>query len=106
MKRSWSRVAVVLSAIPLVGIACGRAPESNGQEEHGQSHPQEVRLSEDAVRAAGIEVIPVSREAFHPHIVANGVIRPVAEKSVAVRALVGGRAVRVAADVGDKVRTG
>lgn len=106
MTRPWARVAVCLSAIPFVGIACGRAPDSGGEQEHARSRPQEVRLSEDAVRAAGIEVISVSREAFHPHIVATGVIRPVGRKSVAVRALVGGRALRVVADVGDKVRSG
>ena len=106
MKRRWARVAVLSWTIPFLGIACGRTPESSGEPEHARSNPQEVRLSEDAVRAAGIEVISVSREAFHPHIVASGVIRPVAQKSVAVRALVGGRVVRVVADVGDKVRAG
>jgi len=106
MKHSWARVAVFSLTIPFVGIACGRTPEPSGAQEHAPSRLQEVRLSEDAVRAAGIEVIPVSREAFHPHVVASGVIRPVAQKSVAVRALVGGRAVRVVADVGDKVRAG
>lgn len=106
MKRPWGRFAVFSLTIPFVGIACGRTPEPSGEQEHAPSRPQEVRLSDDAVRAAGIEVIPVSREAFHPHIVASGVIRPVAQKSVAVRALVGGRAVRVVADLGDKVRAG
>jgi membrane fusion protein, heavy metal efflux system len=106
MKHPWARFAVFSLTILFVGIACSRTPEPSGEQEHAASRPQEVRLSEDAVRAAGIEVIPVSREAFHPHIVASGVIRPVAQKSVAVRALVGGRAVRVVADVGDKVRAG
>jgi cobalt-zinc-cadmium efflux system membrane fusion protein len=96
----------LVCAIPLLAIACGRAPEIAHETAGEQPRRQEVRLSEDAVRAAGIEVIPVSREAFHPHVVASGIIRPVAQKSVTVRSLVGGRVVRVLADVGDRVRAG
>ncbi|MGH6692280.1 MAG: efflux RND transporter periplasmic adaptor subunit [Gammaproteobacteria bacterium] len=96
----------LLCAIPLFVIACGQAPEIAHEEAREQSRRQEVRLSEDAVRAAGIEMIPVAREAFHPHVVASGIIRPVAQKSVTVRSLVGGRLVQVLADVGERVGTG
>ncbi len=96
----------IVCAIPLLAIACSQAPEIAHEEAGEQPRRQEVRLSEDAVRAAGIEVIPVSREAFHPHVVASGIIRPVAQRTVSVRSLVGGRVVRVLADVGDRVRTG
>jgi cobalt-zinc-cadmium efflux system membrane fusion protein len=65
-----------------------------------------VFLTEGVLRAAGVRVVPVSREAFHPHVVASGVIRSDAQKSVSVRARVGGRVVRVLADVGERVRTG
>jgi hypothetical protein len=65
-----------------------------------------LTLSEDAMRAAGLQVVVVSREAFHPHVVASGVIRPDAQKQVLVRARVAGRIVEVLADLGDSVRTG
>jgi Cu/Ag efflux pump CusA len=52
-----------------------------------------LTLSEDAMRAAGLQVVVVSREAFHPHVVASGVIRPDAQKQVVVRARVAGVAV-------------
>ncbi|MGH9749960.1 MAG: efflux RND transporter periplasmic adaptor subunit [Candidatus Polarisedimenticolia bacterium] len=51
-------------------------------------------------------MIPVSRESFHPHVVASGVIRPVAQKNVNVRALVAGRVMSVSVDVGDRVLPG
>jgi cobalt-zinc-cadmium efflux system membrane fusion protein len=56
--------------------------------------------------AARVEAVPVSREAFHPHIVASGVIRPDAQRSVTIRSRVPGRVVRVLADVGDRVPAG
>ena len=87
----------LIAAVPLFAIACSQAPEIAPEKAGEQPHRQEVRLSEDAVRAAGIEAFPVSREAFHPHVVASGIIRPVAQKSVTVRSLVGGRVVRVLA---------
>jgi cobalt-zinc-cadmium efflux system membrane fusion protein len=58
------------------------------------------------MRAAGLQVVVVSREAFHPHVVASGVIRPDAQKQVVVRARVAGRIVAVLADLGDSVRAG
>jgi cobalt-zinc-cadmium efflux system membrane fusion protein len=56
--------------------------------------------------AAGIRSVPVSKEVFHPHVVATGVIRPDAQRSVIVRSRIAGRVVRVAADVGEKVSSG
>jgi cobalt-zinc-cadmium efflux system membrane fusion protein len=63
-------------------------------------------LSEEAIRAAGLQVVVVSREAFHPHVVASGVIRPDAQRHVVVRARVAGRVVQVLADVGDAIESG
>jgi cobalt-zinc-cadmium efflux system membrane fusion protein len=89
-----------------LAIACRQPPK---QAEHAPDpgpERREVRLAEEAVRAAGLEVVAVSREAFHPHVIASGVIRPEVERSVAVRARVPGRVVQVMADVGDRVRAG
>ncbi len=84
-------------------IACG-----GKEEETHHSAPSErsqfVHLTEDAVRAASLEVTVVSRETFHPHVTASGVIRPVAQRSVRVRAVTGGLVVRLLVDVGDRVQ--
>ena len=103
MKPSWPSVVAVIA---LLVAGCGRPAEEPAGEEHPPAGAREVRLTEDAARAAGIEVVRVSREAFHPHVVASGVIRPVAQKSVTVRTLVGGRIVEVGVDVGDRVAKG
>lgn len=96
----------LIAAAPFVFLTCGRSRDSGAGPEREAQHSREVRLSEEAVRAAGIEVFPVSREAFHPHLVASGIIRPVADRSVEVRARAAGRVVRVLADVGERVRKG
>jgi len=93
-------------AAPLLALACGRPAESVREETSLKAPSREVRLSEGVIKAAGIEVVTVSRETFHPHVVASGVIRPVAQKSVTMRSLVAGRVVRVLVDVGDRVRAG
>jgi len=87
-------------------LACGRQAESPHEESVEPSRSREIRLSDAALQAAGIEVVPVSREAFHPHLLASGVIRPVASKSVQVRARAAGRVVAVIAEVGDRVSAG
>lgn len=100
------RAGGLVGLAALLAVACGRALDPVHEEKPEPPRAQEVRLSESAVRAAGIKVIPVSRESFHPHVVASGVIRPVAQKSVKVRALVAGSVRSVSVDVGDRVRAG
>ncbi len=100
------RLMVMIALAVLLHAACGRGPDADHPAEVEQPRSREVRLSEDTLRTSGIEVIAVTRQSFHPHIVASGVIRPVADRSVAVRALVGGRVVRVLADVGERVPAG
>lgn len=104
----WTACAVALaSGLSMVAlIGCGDRAELNRQADVEKPVPHEVRLSADAVKTAAIETVQVSREAFHPHVVASGVIRPVAQKSVSVRSPAAGRVVRVLVDVGEKVRAG
>lgn len=97
--------AIVVAAC-LLALRCGHG----SQEDHGEpvrdDDPHQVRLSAEAVHAGGIQSVPVGREAFHPHVLASGVIRPVLQKSVEVKARVGGRVVRLHVDVGDRVKQG
>jgi cobalt-zinc-cadmium efflux system membrane fusion protein len=96
----------------LLAIACLQAARCSRAAEQGHGEPaqvgttREIRLSEEAVRAAGIDSIPVTLEAFHPHVLASGAIRPVVPKSAEVKARVGGRVVRLHVDVGDRVKRG
>jgi len=103
---SRAHAVILIGVATALGLACGRTSESVPHEPAESSGPREVRLAEDALRAAGVEVIAVAPEAFHPHVVASGVIRPLSQKSVTVRSRVAGRVVRVLADVGDRVREG
>lgn len=98
--------AAVLGLVVLVATACDRPHEPAHEKAAGTHGAQEVRLSEEAVQAAGIKAHPVSRAAFRPHLVATGVIRPVTQRSVMVRALVAGRVLGVGVDVGDRVTAG
>lgn len=105
---SWTACAVALASVLSMTslIGCGDRAEVNQQADVEKPGLHEVRLSADAVQTAGVETIQVSREAFHPHVVASGVIRPVAQKSVSVRSPAAGRVVRVLVDVGERVRAG
>jgi cobalt-zinc-cadmium efflux system membrane fusion protein len=65
-----------------------------------------VTLTKDAVQRAGIEVTDVTTAAGSDHIRLPGVVEPNAYRQVAVTPLVGGRVVRVSAQLGDRVRRG
>ncbi|HEV8335698.1 MAG TPA: efflux RND transporter periplasmic adaptor subunit [Candidatus Polarisedimenticolia bacterium] len=104
---SWARAstwALVLTIASATG--CRQASEAPPNRELPKADSRIVVLSEEVLRAAGVKVVPVSREAFHPHVVASGVIKPDAQKSVAIRARVAGRIVQVLADVGQRVKAG
>lgn len=113
MKRepSYIRRTVALAkawfwVIAFLSTACGPAPEPHQEAEHSKGDAQVVVLSEEVIKAAGVKVVPVSREAFHPHVVASGVIKPDTQKSVTVRARVAGRVLQVLSDVGERVKAG
>lgn len=101
-----ARIVAILMAFATALPGCRDHAEEAQHPEVEQPASQEVRLSPDTARAAGIVTLPVSREVFHPHVVATGVVRPVAGRSVTVRAPAAGRVVRVLRDTGERVRTG
>lgn len=104
----WAACALALATAfsTTAWIGCGDRADVDRHAEVQDPGLHEVRLSADAVKTAGIGTIQVSREVFHPHVVASGVIRPVAQKSVSVRSPAAGRVVRVLVDVGERVRAG
>jgi RND family efflux transporter MFP subunit len=65
-----------------------------------------VMLTKDAVQRAGIEVSEVTTSAGTDHVRLPGVVEANAYRQVAVTPLVGGRVVRVSAQLGDRVRRG
>ena len=100
------KIRTLLLAAAVLTASCGHDQVPSPEAEPAEQGRQEVILAEDALVAAGIKVVQVPWEAFHPHVVASGAIRPDSQKSVAVRARVAGRIVRVLVDVGDRVTTG
>ena len=104
----WPMVSMLtlVWSFAVLSIGCRQASEDPPKAESPKADSEIVVLSEEVLRAAGVKVVPVSREAFHPHVVASGVIKPDAQKSVAIRARVAGRVVQVMADVGQRVKAG
>jgi cobalt-zinc-cadmium efflux system membrane fusion protein len=102
---AWWKDALAGTALALL-LGCGGTPESPESSPPETSANGQVTLSQEVLLAAGIRSVPVSKEVFHPHVVATGVIRPDAQRSVIIRSRIAGRVLRVAADVGDKVASG
>jgi len=113
MKRGSSRLGWAVAsawtlvwAITVLSSGCRQTSEAPPKAQPPKADSRIVVLSEEVLRAAGVKVIPVSREAFHPHVVASGVIKPDAQQSVTVRTRVAGRILQVLSDVGQRVRAG
>ncbi|HMC82921.1 MAG: hypothetical protein DMH00_04515 [Acidobacteria bacterium] len=102
MASSWTLVWAVV----VLASGCGQTSEAPPKAELPKADSRIVVLPEEVLRAAGVKVVRVSREAFHPHVVASGVIKPDAQKSVMVRARVAGRVLQVLSDVGQRVKAG
>ena len=119
MNRIVLAALAILAILAVIGCRAAETPapvaahgadehgtDEHGTEEHGSAAGHEVRLDPAKVRAAGIEAQPLATASFHPHVVASGVIRPVAGRSVTLRAAASGRVASVAVDVGDRVAAG
>ena len=76
------------------------SPDSPG------SSDVEVKLSEEAIKRAGIQSSPVIAEAASDALRAPGVVQANAYQQVVVTPLVGGRVTRVAAELGQAVQKG
>jgi cobalt-zinc-cadmium efflux system membrane fusion protein len=91
--------------VGLAALACQpeeRAPE-RAQRAEG---PRVLRLSPEALAAAGLDVVTASRADLRPSAPAAGFVTPDARRSVTVRTPAEGRVARVAVDAGTRVRRG
>jgi RND family efflux transporter MFP subunit len=91
--------------VGLAALACQpeRPVPERAQRAEG---PRAIRLSSEALAAAGLEIVTASRADFRPSAPAAGFVTPDARRSVTVRTPAEGRVVRVAVDAGARVRTG
>jgi RND family efflux transporter MFP subunit len=93
-------------ASPAASVPAAAAP-SPTQARSGEPLPDvPVTLGSDAVERAGIRVTSVAARAATESLRVPGVVEPNAYRQVAVTPLVGGRVVRVSAQLGDHVRKG
>lgn len=102
---AWWKAALAGPAL-VVLLGCRGAPEAPESAVPEAPGTGQVTLSQEVITAAGIRSVRISKEVFHPHVVASGVIRPDAQRSVIIRSRIAGRVVRVAVDVGENVGSG
>lgn len=85
----------------------GEPAPSASAERSGESLPEVVvSMTKEAVERAGIGVTSVSTQAMTDELRLPGIVEPNAYRQVSVTPLVGGRVVRVSAQLGDRVRRG
>jgi RND family efflux transporter MFP subunit len=82
----------------------GNAAEMAGTEAHLPD--VHVTLTEEAIKRSGILVEPVARGTSAVDLRLPAVVEPNAYRQVVVTPLVGGRVIRVSAELGDRVRRG
>jgi multidrug efflux pump subunit AcrA (membrane-fusion protein) len=76
------------------------------KEEDGHEEGKEVELSEDALAAAGIEIVQVSERAAVALLRVTGTVEANQQQTQQVTPLVSGRVERVTVALGDRVRAG
>jgi cobalt-zinc-cadmium efflux system membrane fusion protein len=101
--REWRQAP----ASPAHDVAARAAPTAAdpGAHEHGTGE-RAVTLTHDALTRAGLVVAAVEAGSVRDDIRVPGVVEPDAYRQVVVTPLVGGRVVRVAAELGQRVRRG
>lgn len=101
-----SQVASTPTAAPALPPPSGARPSAGAAEEGGPLPDVVVPLSPQAVERAGIVVGTVSTGGAAAELRIPGVVEPNAYRQVAVTPLVAGRVMRVAAELGARVRRG
>ena len=121
---AWLTVALALVLLGMVGsIACSRGrnaeqkqenasaetghkAKSASADEHGDKAGSEVELEPEALVAAGIETIPVTKRAAIALVRVTGTVEANQQQMQQVTPLVSGRVESVRAALGDRVRKG
>jgi cobalt-zinc-cadmium efflux system membrane fusion protein len=91
--------------VSLAAYACQPEERAPDRTPRGEG-PRVIRLSSEALAAAGLEIVAASRAGFRPSAPAAGFVAPNARRSVTIRTPVEGRVERVSADVGAHVGRG
>ncbi len=118
--RSRARNLVMLASVAVVAIVAvlamllwGRGQPAkttevdvNAEAEHTPGEPAEVRLSPEALQAAGIEVEGVTQRPAVTLLKVTGSVESNQQQTQAVTPLVSGRVERVNVSLGDRVRAG
>jgi membrane fusion protein, heavy metal efflux system len=81
------------------------ANEKPGAEKH-DTHEEPLKLSEEEIRAAGIQVQAVTEQAVHGQITATASVQANQDRLAHIQPRVAGRVVKVNANLGDQVRAG
>jgi membrane fusion protein, heavy metal efflux system len=81
------------------------ANEKPGAEKH-DTHEEPLKLSEEEIRAAGIQVQAVTEQAVHGQITATASVQANQDRLAHIQPRVAGRVVKVNANLGDRVRPG
>jgi cobalt-zinc-cadmium efflux system membrane fusion protein len=80
--------------------------ETKHQDDHEQGESSEVELSDEAQKAAGIEIVEVSQHPFAATLRFTGTIEANPQQTQQITPLIGGRVERVTVALGDHVRAG
>lgn len=105
-------IIVAVSLVALVGIyliflrSSEKPPVQVNTEAAHEDNEQEVKLSPEALVAAGIEIEGVTERPAVALLQATGTIEPNQQQSQQATPLVGGRIERVNVSLGDRVRAG
>lgn len=104
----WLIVGVVLAALtvayPLTGCSRERDESAGSKSDPASSPVTVLTMKPESVAEAGIQVMPVSKGAFRLHREFPATVQPNENELAEVTALIRGRVVKVAVDVGQDVK--
>ena len=88
------------------GGSGGAAPSEHAEGEHEEGEPGELEMGVEAIRAAGIQVQPVSTGGFAGEILAQGVVAATPGGEAVLTARAAGAVTQIFKRLGDPVRAG
>jgi multidrug efflux pump subunit AcrA (membrane-fusion protein) len=112
------RIFIILIIALMVGIGLGiwkysglysqyqSIPQSEDSHDEGKGEVGIIKLSEDAIRSAGIVVENVGRREINDYITATGEVKPNMEKEIIITSRIPGKVVEVKYRLGEDVDKG